>query len=524
MAAAALGLLICLLAWLGLRASAGAGLRGPALGFVIDVVPFVLGFALLLLATARPVLSGVGVAALAVGLGTVDRVKRVVLQEPVVFADRSELLEVVRHPQLYLPFAGTARVLAGGAAILVLAAAAFWAEPALWQVGIPAEIGLAALAPVLACCCFIVPTSPPLLRRLSRGYERLGLTREPAIDAARLGLLGSCVMHATVARNERPRLRLAAARARLAELPGDGSVDAGGPIIIVQAESFMNAAQLHPSLAGAMPELARLQRDAVRYGRLSVPCWGANTIRSEFAVLTGLAEGRLGLDRFNPYSGFLDAATPSLVRQARAAGYTTICVHPFDLRFYGRDRALPLLGFDRLIGQEAFRDAPRDGAYVADIAVAAMLAELVERHGPRTLVLAITMQNHGPWTGMATLAPPAPLPPELAGIAEPHAFGRWLHHAKGTDAMLPVLTRCLRDTAGRTGLPGWLMLYGDHQPSLAAVFASLRARDPRTDYVIWKTDRTARPRQEDCAAHELAHALLASINARAPAERSTALA
>ena len=61
-----------------------------------------------------------------VGLLVADRVKRAVLGEPVVFADRAELLDVVRHPELYLPFAGTGLFAAGAGALTAGLAALAW--------------------------------------------------------------------------------------------------------------------------------------------------------------------------------------------------------------------------------------------------------------------------------------------------------------------------------------------------------------------------------------------------------------
>ena len=57
----------------------------------------------------------------------------------------------------------------------------------------------------------------------------------------------------------------------------------------------------------------------------------------------------------------------TLAWRLRARGYRTVCLHPYDRTFYGRDVAMPNLGFDRFLGEEAFRDAPRLGRYVSDV-------------------------------------------------------------------------------------------------------------------------------------------------------------
>ena len=92
----------------------------------------------------------------------------------------------------------------------------------------------------------------------------------------------------------------------------------GGPVVLVQAESFFDPARLDPGLGGLLPAYEGLRAAAALRGRLLVPAWGANTVRTEFAVLTGLSEAALGLDRFNPYDAFATASGPALPSLARA--------------------------------------------------------------------------------------------------------------------------------------------------------------------------------------------------------------
>ena len=271
-----------------------------------------------------------------------------------------------------------------------------------------------------------------------------------------------------------------------------------GPIILVQAESFMDPARLHPALAGTLPHWAALQAQAVRHGALDVPAWGANTVRSEFAVLAGIEEPALGLDRFNPYEAFARTGLPSLGTAAKAAGYNTAVVHPFDPSFYGRRWVMPGLGFDRFVGPEAFAPAPQ-GRYPGDAEVARVVAALVQELGPRAFIFVITMAAHGPWSGDPAILPTAPASapaatlaaaqapatplasaPALADVAEAGQLAGWLDAMRGTDAMLPVLADALR-AAGS----GWLAVYGDHQPSLPGALAALGVTDRRTDYLIW---------------------------------------
>jgi hypothetical protein len=503
-----LGLAIALATWLGLRRLVGAwpfGTQQQArlAALALDAFPCVAGFLLFLLPTGRPILAGLTVMCLGIGMGVADRVKRVVLGEPVVFADRAELIEVVRHPKLYLAFVGTGRMILATIAVLL---AVIWIvdlEPPLWPVHLIPAFLLAVVAAVIGRLLFVIPSSRPLCDQLAAAYRKLDPSRDPVVDSERFGLLATCIIHATLARSERAERQRAAQAGTWPALP------ANGPILIVQGESFVDATRLDPVLAGHLPNFARLRSESVQHGKLAVPCWGANTIRSELAVLTGLSADDIGLDRFNPYEHFARVPLPSLAHQARAAGYRTICIHPYDADFYYRDRVMPLLGFDQFIGIEGFAGAPKNGPYVSDVAVAETMARLVREHGPRVLVFAITMENHGPWDAEHDALPPAALPENWRDLSDAAEIGRWLKHLQSTDAMIPIL----RDAIATTGSQGWLVFYGDHQPSLNGAFRAPGADDRKSDYAIWGSDQPAGG-QADIAAEEIAGSLMKAMGVK----------
>ena len=499
------GIAISLATWLGLRRLVGAypfgtARRTPPALLAIDAFPVLAGFGLFLLPTGRPILAGLTILCLGIGMGVADRVKRIVLDEPVVFADRAELIEVVRHPKLYLAFVGTGRMVMATLAVLLAVIWLLHLEPPLWPVGWIAALLLAAIATAIGRALFVIPSREPLVQRLASFYRRYDPSRDPATDTARFGLLATCIIHATLARAERPE-RQRAAQARVWP-----ALPANGPILIVQGESFVDARRLDPALAGHLPHFAQLQREAVCHGKLGVPCWGANTIRSELAVLTGLGGDDVGLDRFNPYEHFARVPLPSLAHQARAAGYRTICIHPYDADFYYRDKVMPLLGFDAFIGIEGFAGAARSGPYVSDVAVAECVARHVREHGPRVLVFAITMENHGPWDAQHDPLPAEMLPEGWRDLPDAAEIGRWLRHLQSTDAMIPIL----RDAITATGSPGWIVFYGDHQPSLSGAFQAPGASDRRSDYAIWGS-AAAPGERADIAAEEIAANLMAAM-------------
>jgi hypothetical protein len=467
--------MLCLASWLALRRLVGARLIDGARpgAMLLELMPIAIGFALFLLATARPVLSGVGMAGLAFGLGLTDVMKRRILAEPVVFADRAELLDVVRHPRFYIAFIGTIPMVIGTVSLLGLIGLELWVEPPLWHIvpSLSARLVVAAIA--LGRFAFVLPAQPWAVGRLARLYAHMAPSRDPATDARRFGLLASLVIQATLARAERPARRAAACAVALPPMPARQ-----GPIILWQAESFADPTRLAADYRDRLPTIAAMQREATAWGPLSVPAWGANTIRTELAAIAGLGPEALGLDRFNPYDAFVRVPLPSLAAQARAAGYRTICVHPYSRSFYARDTVIPLLGFDRFIGIEAFAAAETDTGYVTDMALARFVADLVRAEGPDLFVFAISIENHGPWDAKHDGLPAAPLPAAWRGLPDSAAIGRWLRHIEAADRAMAILRESLI-AQGR----GWIGFYGDHQPSLQGPFAP---GDRRTDYFMWR--------------------------------------
>ena len=272
---------------------------------------------------------------------------------------------------------------------------------------------------------------------------------------------------------------------------------AGCPIVVVQCESFFDARRLSPLIPrGLLAGFDGACASGHLSGRFAVPGWGANTMRAEFAVLTGIPESELGYDRFNPYYALARTPIASHVWRLRDAGYRTICLHPFDRRFFRRDLAMPALGFERFLGREAL-GGPRRPPYYPDPQLAGDILRVVDEDGPDVFVFAITMGNHGPW-----LAKGPPLDREIAGLFDPAEIPdgagllRYLDGLKRSDEMLRILIAALQ----RRGCPAVLGFYGDHLPSLPHAFAHFGFAESSSDYVLWDGGGAAQRR--DLQAHE----------------------
>lgn len=391
-------------------------------------------------------------------LSVVDRLKRRVIGEPVVFSDLALLAQVPRHPQLYYTLPLTDLRIAGP---LLLAIATVVAWYVLEPTALPSGTGASILAilglPVALAALALAGLTPLGQRALRHIFPRPDLAR----DVARYGLVATMMGYAL--------RRLGEDDTRPVPARGEGSPD-DEVVVVVQLESFLDPARLGgPDL----PAMARIRAQAAQYGRLAVPAHGAYTMRSEHAVLTGLDPESLGFGRYDPYLARKGEEPTSLARLARAAGFETVFVHPFHRDFFDRARVFQRLGFERLVMEEDFAGAPRIGPYIGDVAVAdRILAEVAKGRGStggRTFVFSVTMENHGPWK-----------PGRLTGIDEPLA--QYLHHVAHTGQ---AIERLIDGLAGRRAT---LCVFGDHAPSLPDL------RPPEsgpmaTDYALFRFGR-----------------------------------
>ena len=472
-----------LLALLAVLADAFAAPRGPgpagargAGGLAVLLLAALTGFGLLLTLTGAPLVAAAGVAILLGALSLISNIKRRVLGEPLVFSDFALLGAVFQHPQFYLSALRPwqVAVLAGGlgglgVTLVLLSNAAV--APRLAGAGLMLVAGMA-LALALA-------------RRVRAGFAEVP---DPEADVARLGLLPCLLAHWRGWRASPDPPPCAAA-----PIPGN----AGQLVVIVQCESFTDPVAMFGDPVLALPGLERARAMAWQAGRLAVSGFGAYTMRTEYGVLFGLPEERLGMRRFDPFLTAARETSWALPNRLDAEGWNRWFVHPHDMRFYGRDRIMPASGFDALVGEESFPPpAPGEGRYVTDAAMTDRILALAQDGARAGLIYAVTIENHGPW--------PAEQGEEARLIAP---YCRLLAHS---DAML---TRLL-DELPRLGRPVTLCFFGDHRPSIPG--ASEPGAERHTPYVLLRfaadgTPITGSGEARDLAPAALHHAILNAI-------------
>ncbi|RQH10073.1 LTA synthase family protein [Paraburkholderia dinghuensis] len=462
-----------------------APLRRPlaAVALHIAVLAVVAGASLAI--TGRPIFSMFVVAVLVAVFAVISNAKYQSLREPLVFTDLSLFSQAFSHPRLYLPFLGVVKGLTAlaGAAVIVTG---FLLET-------PADTPHRGAGAVAAIAGFL------LCRALS---QRLFLTLGPTADQRRLGFLATFAAYLINGLSRAKRHVFA--RAVDTGPFSSGAPEAHPDVIVIQSESYFDARRLGECVrSGPYAHFDRVRKTAFQQGRLTVPGWGANTMRTEFGMLTGVPSAALGYARFYPY-WYVRRACASLAGWFKRGGYRAVAVHPYYADFFGRHRAFRLMQFDRFLDIRDFAAAPRVGPYVGDDAVAdAIVALLQERDDKPLFAFAITMENHGP----LHLEPVAPGESDsrhtLGDDARYRDLTAYLRHVENADRMLGKLT----DFLEKRKRPAVLCFYGDHVPALSSVFDSLGTEPADSDYVIWRNFGVDEGKQKDVRVESLGSAL-----------------
>ncbi|AIT20110.1 LTA synthase family protein [Burkholderia thailandensis] len=466
--------------------------RRPIAAAALHVLAFAFVASCVLLVTARVLFSAFVAVALVGLMAVVSNAKHESLREPFVFTDLSLFSQLFSHPRLYLPFLSAGKVAAIAAGVALLAAG-YAAETPLAPR--PCAAAAAAVLACFACGCALA--------------RRLALTLDASADQRRHGFFATFVAY--LLNGLRPATLRAFERAAAASPFADGRAAAFPDVIVIQSESFFDvrraAAGIEPSL---FAHFDRARRESAFYGELAVPAWGANTMRTEFAMLTGLASERLGYARFYPYA-FLRRACDSLAGWFRRGGYRTVAIHPYYADFFGRDRVFPLMHFERFLDIRHFADAPRAGPYVADAAVAdALIAELDAPRAKPLFAFAMTMENHGPLHLEAVEPGESRARHALGDGDEWRDLTVYLRHVANADAMIGRLLEHLRARRRDTVV----CFYGDHVPALPHVFGKLGVAPERSDYFIWRNFGAPDARRRDARVEELGLILLRATEAQ----------
>ncbi len=491
----------------------------PHIGFkpiVLHTLLVSLLFLAVTLVVQRPIFSALAVSIFLIILSGVSNAKYKALREPLVFSDIAMFSQAFRHPRLYFPFLGLLPVIAAPIIIVALIIIVLSLEPAM---ALTATRILPSL--LLIALCFFVA------RKIALDFR---LTQEPDKDIANLGLVNALFTYAIQARSPAHQRLIQAALSDSPFITPKSHTNKENPpphfqgifpnnrgnITVIQSESFFDARRLHPSIKpDVLKHFDSCKQKSTQYGKLNVPAWGANTMRTEFAFLSGLKYQDLGLYRYYPYQYLHKLPISSIASYLRTQGYRCVCIHPHPDSFFGRNRIFPQMGFDDFIDIKGFDSGNTFGPYISDQAVTHKILEITEQHEKQNshqplFVFAITMENHGPLHLEKTTEKEQQSYFEQKPISAANDLTVYLRHLHNADTMIKELTH----TYTHSKNPHTLCFYGDHMPSMPTIYQQLNYHGEASDYFIWQnthfkeTESQRKPTEKTIAADSLAKTLL----------------
>lgn len=445
-------------------------------------------FGVLVLLMGRPICAMVATSAMLITLVLVNNAKYASMREPFLFHDYDYFIDTIRFPRLFLPFLGV-KSFCLAAAFFILAIWGFFQEAPYARLAIKGLLGGVFITVVIAISLLAL-----------QKILHLHVTLEPNTDIQQLGLLASIWVYGARTR------KLPVVKSPFVNL-APMTVAKKPHLIAIQSESFFDPRTICKGIKQEVLEhFDAICAESALHGNLTVPAWGANTVRTEFAFLSGITPGDVDAHQFHPYQTVARGWFPTtLPHYLKTQGYNTVCIHPHYGAFYQRDWVLPKLGFDMFLDIKSFPNAQRQGPYIADMEVAGQIEAVLKKAQEPTFIFAITMENHGP-LHLEKVGPNDDerfyVTPPPVGCEELTIYLRHLAHANGMVGML-------HDLLLRMDASASLCWYGDHVPIMPAAYATLQRTPARVPFFCWSNGSAVHSvKKISMSAHELAPAWL----------------
>lgn len=395
------------------------------------------------------------------------------LNEPLVFSDYDYFTDAFRFPRLYIPFLGVVGIIGIVLGLSLIICGYFLDTSYIDRLALKNGLGISIL-------CIAVSS---LFLLINLRLSEL-VTFKPKDDLDKFGLAVNLWVYFVRYLNK-PQIDSKFSNKSLKK--GKGNILPN--LIAIQSESFFDPRDWNKNIKeDVLKNFDAICKNSRLSGLLSVPAFGANTIRSEFSFLTGVSPHDMDAHQFSPYQIMSRKSfqLKSFVNFLKDLGYYTVCIHPYYKKFYHRDVIFEKWGFDEFLDIKCFEKIEYSSAYVSDEAVTKKILSLVNskcKSNRPLFIFAITMENHGPM--------------QLERISESesnrfykltydsklidHDLSVYLSHLQNADMMINDLTLAFKDS----DLPTSIVFYGDHIPIMPNAYKNLGAPSGKVPFFIW---------------------------------------
>ena len=256
-------------------------------------------------------------------------------------------------------------------------------------------------------------------------------------------------------------------------------------IIAVMNETYADMSvfeELHDGYTGTYVT-QELQHDkgTIVSGFTNMSVHGGGTCNSEYEFLAQSSMEFIGRGMY-PYQQFHLSKVDAMPSLFRSMGYATFGIHPNYPGNWNREFVYAALGMDKSFfiydfdGARMFHDKVSDGA-TYDKAL-----ELIRENDDPTLVVDITMQNHGGYdSGSIAAEDLTDVKPDFGTADDIAQLNEYLSCIQASDKDLKALIKQLKDFDE----PVAIVFFGDHQPSISKTINNeLFLNEPEMDHAV----------------------------------------
>ncbi len=248
----------------------------------------------------------------------------------------------------------------------------------------------------------------------------------------------------------------------LSEYPKTESAEDTPNIIVIMSEAFSDLSVLGKVKTNVDPLsfYNSLTENTIKGYALS-SVFGGNTSVSEWEFLTGNTQAFLPYGSV-AYQQYIKNEASSIVDIMNDNGYTTVAMHPYLPTGWKRNVVYDVFGFDEIYFMDDLSSSHRIRGFVSDKSLFGDIIKRFEtkKDEEKLFTFCITMQNHGGY--------------EFGSFEEDVVYenadylsvNQYLTLIKKSDDALKDLITYFQNSDEKT----MIVLFGDHQPSLASQF------------------------------------------------------
>ena len=260
----------------------------------------------------------------------------------------------------------------------------------------------------------------------------------------------------------------------------------GPNIITVLLESFVDPYEYNFMTYSQDPTpFFHYLEDNFTSGYMQTPVVGAGTANAEFEILTGMKLQYFGTGEY-PYKTIIkETDCESVAAVMKSLGYGTHAVHNNGGKFYSRDNAFSMMGFDSFTSKEMMNITdftPTDDWAEDSILAEEIIKTLTSTENQPDLTYGITVGSHGVYAEEEVLENPYCEVYGLESEADTNKWTYYMHQINKTDQFMQDLCAGLNALDEDTIVVFW----GDHLPTMGLEDSDMVSGDIyKTKYVTW---------------------------------------